>query len=157
MKHQKGSYILLIALEKPTNVTVGKLGTCTFPPGFYLYVGSALNGLSGRIRRHLREDKKLHWHIDYLLSQSTIVDIWHIYSGERLECIFADTANALPQATMQIPGFGSSDCRCQSHLIHFPEKPTLREFQGTLDKTIHNSPKLERLPVCDVFQYHYRQ
>ncbi|MBT4511399.1 MAG: GIY-YIG nuclease family protein [Chloroflexi bacterium] len=147
VKHKNGGYLLLIALDRHTNITVGKLGVFLFPRGFYLNAGSALNGLSGRIKRHLRKDKKQHWHIDYLLSCSTIDDIWSVYSEEGLECLFAKTAYALPQATIQLPGFGSSDCRCQSHLIHFPEKPTIGEFKEKLDNTRQHSLTLERLPT----------
>ena len=42
MKREKGSYVLLIALDKDATVAVGKLGTFSFPAGYYLYVGSAL-------------------------------------------------------------------------------------------------------------------
>jgi hypothetical protein len=33
-----------------------------------VYTGSAKRGLDARIERHIRHDKALHWHIDYLLT-----------------------------------------------------------------------------------------
>ena len=40
----------------------------SFKKGCYGYMGSALNGLEQRVRRHLSTQKKLHWHVDYLLA-----------------------------------------------------------------------------------------
>jgi Uri superfamily endonuclease len=50
----KGSYILLLELTKSQNITVGRLGILLFLKGVYAYVGSALNGIEARVKRHLR-------------------------------------------------------------------------------------------------------
>jgi len=52
----KGSYVLVVRLEEAASITVGKLGPQAFPKGYYLYFGSALNGLEGRIQRHVRTE-----------------------------------------------------------------------------------------------------
>ena len=39
----KGSYILLIEVNKPINIKIGSQGIVEFNPGFYAYIGSALN------------------------------------------------------------------------------------------------------------------
>ena len=95
---------------------MGRLGTFEFPAGLYLYCGSALNGLEARIRRHLRRDKKHHWHIDYLSAQSTMLEVWWVVGEERQECLWA-SAIAGQQGEIVAPGFGSSDCRCPTHLF----------------------------------------
>ncbi|MBU4245420.1 MAG: GIY-YIG nuclease family protein [Nanoarchaeota archaeon] len=64
----KGIYCLVIRLEKDARIRIGSLGELFFEKGSYVYVGSAMNGLENRIARHLRYEKKLHWHIDYMLS-----------------------------------------------------------------------------------------
>jgi Uri superfamily endonuclease len=115
----KGTYILAMKLDDTAKITIGKLGRFTFPAGHYLYFGSAMNGLHSRITRHLRSEKRLHWHIDYLLQQAIIIDIWYIESEERLECRLYLEATRLPGASAPVRGFGSSDCRCTSHLLHF--------------------------------------
>lgn len=113
----KGSYVLALDLAGDTRLTVGRLGTFEFPAGRYLYFGSALNGLEGRVRRHLRRDKKLHWHVDYLSAAANIAEVWWAESGERLECRWA--AAALKEGGEAIArGFGSSDCRCATHLLY---------------------------------------
>ena len=47
-----------------------------------------MNSLNARIKRHLSDDKKLHWHIDYLLKDknSEIVDVIFTISTNKLEC-----------------------------------------------------------------------
>jgi len=79
------------------------------------YVGSALNGLEQRIQRHLRENKKTHWHIDYLLKHATVTDVFYKEDNVREECIIAKKfEGTLPS----ILGFGCSDCKCKSHLFY---------------------------------------
>ena len=73
----KECYCLIINLEKNRKIKIGKkLGKIDFEKGFYVYVGSALNSLESRLNRHLSDEKKLHWHIDYLLKNANITDIW---------------------------------------------------------------------------------
>jgi Uri superfamily endonuclease len=110
----KGIYTLIIKLQKRKDITVGKLGTISFVAGYYVYVGSALNGLSPRIIRHLKADKSLHWHVDYLLCGSKIVDIVYGLSQKRKECILA---SQLAKEMTPVLGFGCSDCSCKSHLL----------------------------------------
>ncbi len=112
----KGSYILLIKLPEEKAMAVGRLGPVLFPCGNYAYIGSALGGLKQRLDRHLRTDeKKLHWHIDYLLEKAHIEEIITCETNERTECAIA---RALSERYDSIPGFGASDCRCRSHLFY---------------------------------------
>jgi Uri superfamily endonuclease len=131
----KGTYALVLHLEHREEIAVGKLGTFIFPAGYYLYVGSALGpgGLEARLARHRRRDKKLRWHIDYLLEHAQLVEVWSTASTTKLECLWAQAARKLPGSEMPVPGFGSSDCRCPSHLIYLAEKPTYEEFAAQIN------------------------
>lgn len=111
----KGSYILLIELEKPTQIGVGSLGLLQLQPGYYAYVGSAMRGLDSRIQRHLCSNKKRYWHIDYLLDHAQVLGVAKVPGSERLECQIADL---LAKKLQPIPHFGCSDCSCQSHLFY---------------------------------------
>jgi Uri superfamily endonuclease len=115
-----GTYVLIVRADYPLALTVGCLGTVELPGGLAAYVGSARGpgGLRARIGRHLRADKSVHWHIDALTALAPIVAIWLRESPERLECSWAQTLAAL--ATVPIPRFGSSDCRCPAHLFTLP-------------------------------------
>ena len=68
-----GTYLLLIEISSNVGLHVGKLGKQVLEAEYYLYVGSALNGLRSRISRHLQVDKELHWHIDYLTNAGNII------------------------------------------------------------------------------------
>ena len=107
------SYQLLIKVTKDIDLKVGKLGRFIFPVGSYVYTGSAKTNIDKRIERHLSKEKKLHWHIDYLLNNDA-VKIIDIKKSEMIEC----SLNKKTYGTIIIKGFGSSDCNlcCGSHL-----------------------------------------
>lgn len=135
MKHEKGSYVLVTALYGEAIITVGKLGTFPFPPGYYLYAGSALGGFSRRINRYFRKNRNW-WHIDYLLKHAQILEVWCMVTEKRLECQIAQVACALAGAQVLVKGFGSSDCNCPSHLIYFLESPMLTSLQAELERLL---------------------
>jgi Uri superfamily endonuclease len=111
----KGTYLLVMELRDDTSIMVGKQGVVHFQKGYYAYVGSALNGLDQRIQRHLRTKKKIHWHIDYLLPFTEIVDIFYKENTRKEECRIA---REFERNFTNIPGFGCSDCTCKSHLFY---------------------------------------
>ena len=48
------SYQLWIALRRPLQIEIGRLGLLSFPAGVYVYTGSAKRNLEARIARHCR-------------------------------------------------------------------------------------------------------
>jgi Uri superfamily endonuclease len=127
----RGTYALVLYLDGPQTVLVGALGKLTFPPGWYLYLGSARGpgGLAARLARHRRRtDKRYHWHIDYLRAVTKLMEVWTSTSEAQQECDWANAAAALPDARIITPRFGSSDCRCPSHLFHYAQRPGPSEF-----------------------------
>lgn len=118
----KGVYVLLIQLTKNVDLKIGKLGSLSFGEGLYAYVGSAQVGLEKRIERHLRKEKSIFWHIDYLLMSrySKITKVFCLDAGKRAECAIAGQIESEGEA---IVGFGCSDCSCRSHLFR------LRDFE----------------------------
>lgn len=46
----KGCYCLIINLENPSKIKIGKLGRVDFKKGYYVYVGSAMNYLESRLK-----------------------------------------------------------------------------------------------------------
>ncbi len=130
----RGSYILMIELTGEQTVGVGGLGAIDFTPGHYAYTGSAMNSLYPRIKRHLRADKKLRWHIDYLLQKARIKDIIICEAEDKIECFIA---RALQRQYDSVPGFGCSDCKCSSHLFFAPREmgPDVMKLLDSLDMT----------------------
>ena len=111
----KGSYLLLIQLKENKKIKVGKLSKLFFKKGFYIYIGSAMNNLEKRISRHLRKNKKFHWHIDYLLQNAEILEVYLKENTIKEEC---KIANIFEEKLKKIDGFGCSDCKCTSHLFY---------------------------------------
>ena len=114
----KGSYVLLMKLSGEQTITVGSLSNVRFLRGYYAYVGSALGGVKSRLSHHLNQNKKPHWHIDYLLQKASITDIIIGETEDRIECAIAQ---ALGSQFDSVPGFGASDCHCHSHLFFTTE------------------------------------
>jgi len=107
------TYQLRIDVKRPIRLRVGRLGHFLFPAGRYVYTGSAKRNLEARIARHLRKEKALRWHIDWLLSASAVKVTAVTRSGEG-ECAL----NQMVVGRVVVQGFGASDCRngCGSHL-----------------------------------------
>jgi len=117
----KGAYILIIKLQKDMNIKIGKLGNIFFKAGIYAYVGSGMKNLISRVKSHFRKEKKLHWHIDYLLKKAKIQAVITIENDQKIEC---DIANTLSQNFKVIKEFGATDCRCKGHLFIILPIPT---------------------------------
>jgi len=120
-RENSGVYLLILRLDAPFAVPVQRIGRPVLRPGWYVYAGSAKANLQQRIDRHLRKRKKLHWHIDYLLQQSSSVKAFPIRTAEDLECTLAGDISKI--ADSEVDGFGCSDCSCNSHLFFFSENP----------------------------------
>lgn len=117
-----GAYALLIRLDRDAAVRVGALGHRSFAAGLYVYAGSARGpgGLRARVARHLRREKRAHWHVDRLVAHGRIVEVAVVASGS--ECALMQAFAALPGAFVPVAGFGATDCRrCAAHLAAVPE------------------------------------
>jgi len=136
----KGTYALLIKVPKDIEVRIGKLEKIKFKSGFYAYVGSALNGIEKRIERHMRKEKKLRWHIDYLLKNAEIVDVIYAETDSRVECNIAENLN---KNLKFVKKFGCSDCKCKSHLFY---SETFTELNKLVSKAFEeNNLKWKKL------------
>lgn len=129
-----GAYQLLIEINRKVKIQIGNLGKFTFEKGSYIYTGSAMKNLSQRVERHIRTNfrlnSKLHWHIDFLLSNKyvKITDIKFYQSNSKIECQL--NQELLKKNNIEIPvkKFGSSDCtQCPSHLLKFTQSPKFRK------------------------------
>jgi Uri superfamily endonuclease len=126
---RRGTYQLLIYLSQATRIKIGRRGAFRFPKGHYIYTGSAKNGLEARVERHLRKEKKLFWHIDYLLEHASIRRVFLFEDGSE-ECSLAKRTLDVPNAKIIVPGFGASDCKCPAHLAYFERSRDVR-FDST--------------------------
>ena len=114
------TYQLSIIVEQLLRTEVGKLGNCLFPAGRYIYTGSARRNLAARVARHLSKNKRLRWHIDYLLTAPGVA-IEGTQRFEEPECV----VNGKTPGRIVVARFGASDCRagCGSHLKYLGHEP----------------------------------
>ena len=118
-----GSYILLVYLAEKRVIEIGKLADISFPKGYYAYVGSAMRGIKTRLRRHFTSGKNCHWHIDHLLERAHATGAFVLPEETKSECIYACILNS---RFVSFRGFGSSDCRCSSHLFYSSDERRLK-------------------------------
>lgn len=133
-----GTYILRLELVLDKRIRVGKHGIVLFTKGSYVYVGSAFGpgGLRARLGRHCRRKKKKRWHIDYLLAHADVKQIWYTLYPQPREHHWAQAIEQLEGATIPIPGFGSSDCRCKTHLYFFERPPGIETMKAYLKQRV---------------------
>ncbi|HOK18678.1 MAG TPA: GIY-YIG nuclease family protein [Caldisericia bacterium] len=112
----RGIYILLIEIDKNIKIEIGSLGKINFDKRIYSYIGSVQNNLEKRAQRHKVKNKKLRWHIDYLLKNKSVKILKILYknTGRKEEC---KIAKRLSKTEIPISKFGCSDCDCKSHLF----------------------------------------
>jgi len=112
-------------------VSVGKLGIFFLQEGFYVYTGSAFGpgGLKSRVGRHLQRVKTSRWHIDYIVNKMIPLQVWYNTGRKKRECEWSDMVARMGGECL-IPGFGSSDCNCFSHLFYFQAIPGFDEFKA---------------------------
>lgn len=113
---EKGTYCLIFKIgDLKLKVKSGK--EFSLKSGYYVYVGSAFGsgGIDKRVGRHLRKEKKKHWHIDYVTTTESFKPVTVLkFKGLKVEC---QIASFLQKREEPVLGFGSSDCKCPSHLF----------------------------------------
>lgn len=131
-----GTYALILAASQACNLTVGKLGTLAVQPGYYIYVGSAFGpgGVRARVAHHRRVSPRPHWHIDYVRSVTSLHEIWYTYDTMRREHLWAHVLTHWRQLSTPLPGFGASDCACNTHLYYAAESPSIMHFRQALQR-----------------------
>jgi Uri superfamily endonuclease len=128
----KGIYVLIIRISKSIRPRIGALGEIDFQAGLYAYVGSAQNNLEFRVKRHLKKEKQLFWHIDYLLNDpaAEVTEVYCLEAGKACECQIAQLLFPHSEPVLR---FGCSDCNCISHLFRSDSFAVLKKEMRLLD------------------------
>ena len=115
-------------------------------PGYYIYVGSAFGpgGVQARITRHCRRSKPRHWHIDYLRTVAPLREIWFSHDPERREHQWAELVRERRGSQVPQPGFGSSDCDCETHLLYTKQRPSFDGFRRRAYRTVADHAMIKR-------------
>lgn len=96
-------------------------------PGGFKRVARHLDVSAGRNKTH-------RWHIDHLSAVAEIIGISKIATGERIECEMARNL-ALNPVLAGVTGFGSSDCRCCTHLFYARH---LHDLENAIQTLLNN-------------------
>ncbi|MFW9908067.1 MAG: DUF123 domain-containing protein [Candidatus Thorarchaeota archaeon] len=134
----RGVYALIVHLRRDVKILLESGRAFEFTSGYWIYIGSAQGlgstNLENRLRRHFRKKKKIHWHIDHLLSDeiSSKEAIWAESNGKK-ECILIRSLADVGPFQWGPRGFGSSDCQesCSTHVLRYVgEKNPIRNVEN---------------------------
>ena len=139
----KGIYALVLEIKEEINLNIGKNKNYNFLPGYYIYIGSALgefsNSIENRLKRHFSNDKKIFWHIDYLLASPLVKPIKAYYAetNQKKECKLAAQLSNFKKSNI-FSNFGNSDCQsgCKTHLFYFNNMSNLDDIIVSAFKNI---------------------
>ena len=147
---EPGTYALVLASPSREVINVGKLGKLKLQKGYYGYIGSAFGpgGLKARINYHNRLSVKPHWHIDYIKPFVEIMDVWYSYDVHSYEHNWTNIFLKFLDVSIPLNGFGSSDCKCKTHLFYLNKKPSLKRFRIRLYKSYSYHKPLHSL--CEI-------
>ena len=142
----RGSYFLVIRLDEKKTVRT-RAKTFELSPGYYVYVGSAMNSLEKRVARHFRREKRLHWHIDYLLKEAKLLRAYLIPSEVKLE---EELSKEVSRFGEPVEGFGAGDVKVSTNLYRFDDEPdeVLRKILDGLGlgwKIVKNEKEIYRI------------
>lgn len=145
----RGGYVLLIYIPSKTSLRIKSLGSISIDSGHWVYIGSAMGlgstSLENRISRHFRSKKKVHWHIDYLLSSKTKLKsaIW-ASSQNPIECELVTKLEANSNFRAGPKGFGASDCKkkCISHLYQVLNEENIEDVISDIFRELKLKPKI---------------
>ncbi|MDH3691419.1 MAG: GIY-YIG nuclease family protein [Gammaproteobacteria bacterium] len=149
MESRPGTYILLARCVSKHIIRIGKIGTLRTQTGYYAYVGSAFGpgGVRARLAHHTRVSHRRHWHMDYLRPVVQIEAAWCSFDPKQQEHQWAELCSRLPNSHAPLNGFGSSDCKCDTHLFFFSDAPSFELFRNLLSQaTAGKINQIGRIP-----------
>ena len=144
MHTRPGTYALVFRAKRNKRLIIGKLGTLNLQPGYYVYVGSAFGpgGLKARIGHHQNNSSRNHWHVDYLSECLPPYEVWYTCDRTRREHQWAQVLSKAAGTTIPLPGFGSSDCDCRSHLYFFWTRPSNKYFRRKIHASVNDHARI---------------
>lgn len=134
MRRDPGSYALILKAPETGTAQIGRLGAIEFRGDWFVYVGSAFGpgGVEARVGHHRRPKRSCHWHIDYLLREVRIEEVWYTHDPVKREEEWAEAFRTDPLASNPLRRFGAGDCGCDGHLFRLAERPAVERLTARL-------------------------
>jgi Uri superfamily endonuclease len=122
-----GSYAIIYYLSNTSEMQTLRFGSIKLKPGYYVYSGSAKKNLVHRVRRHIRKEKTLKWHVDYFSILADVIPKKVFLFESKSECEINQHFKNLGGSII-IDKFGATDCKskCGSHFLYFKSLPKLK-------------------------------
>jgi len=130
MDYNKGDYVVLFFLKEAVVIS-SRCRSWTLDSGYYIYIGSAMSSLAERVKRHLIEEKRKYWHIDYLREKAEVVAALLLPTEEQRE---GELSNFVSEYGKAVPKFGASDCSTDSNLYRLESRNIERVFSSIVYK-----------------------
>ena len=127
---------MVLKSAQAKTIQIGKLAQLNVQKGYYVYIGSAMGpgGVAARLNHHSKISKKPHWHLDYLRAETEFHQAYALCSPQRKECQWAALIAGSEEVSEPMKGFGSSDCKCNTHLFYFSSKLKVRRAIGSISE-----------------------
>jgi len=116
-----GIYYIILWNNKDRVIECGSLGNLKFKKGYYIYSGSGKTNIFKRIEHHRKKKNKKHWHMDYITAEMKAAADIPIITDKYTECSLAEILAG--NQGEPVKNFGSTDCKCFSHLHYFEDNP----------------------------------
>lgn len=138
-----GTYIVVLKSEQAKTIQIGKLAQLNIQKGYYVYIGSAMGpgGVTARLKHHRKVSTRPHWHLDYLRAETAFYNAYALHSPERKECGWAAVMAKTEAVSEPMKGFGSSDCKCNTHLFYFSSSVKMAS-------AIRQIPEIQKINVA---------
>lgn len=147
-----GTYVVVMRLNKPVVLRIGRLETFWLPDGYLLYVGSAFGagGVRSRTTRHRSANVPKMWNLDHIKAVARPVEVWWTHSVVKVECRWAMALAELPGYRCPAPGCGSNDCKtCPAHFYHRSDRPSAEEFAEHVGRGIADHAPIYRMSLIE--------
>jgi Uri superfamily endonuclease len=72
-----------------------------------------------------------------------INEVWYSLDSIKREHQWADIFMGTHGVKLPIKGFGSSDCKCDSHLFFFDNPPSIKKFRKQIEQAISDHHQVE--------------
>ena len=151
MQTHPGTYALSLRATHGQDLQIGRLGRLSVRPVFYVYVGSAFGpgGVQARVSHHTQIAQRPHWRIDYLRQAAQLKQVWYTHDPLRREHALAEVFASTRGASIPLPGFRASDCRCDSHLYFFQRQALLQNFRRRVQTGFSSHDPTENMVAKD--------
>ncbi len=150
---ERAVYLLLIQVGNAFSIDLGRAGTHSVHPGFYLYLDHASEpgGLQSRIADHLQRHTPQGWHLDTLLSQAQVLEVWYTPGPRRMLKHWSELLQDSSRFQTAIRHFGVSEYHRSriTHLFFTKRRPKFDGFAAWMHEVFGTDLEILRVTLTE--------